>query len=58
MTNFITHPFAKMNNRSIVKNTRIRKHLANFKSPPPLPPLPFHVDFIAARPLNEFAFDF
>lgn len=62
MTNFITHPFAKMNNRSIVKNHENPQTLGKFQDPspppPPLPPLPFHVDFIVARPLNEFAFDF
>ena len=38
MTNFITHPFAKMNNRSIVKNHENPQTLGKFQDPSPPPP--------------------
>ena len=40
MTNFITHPFAKMNNRSIVKNHENPQTLGKFQDPSPPPPPP------------------
>ena len=35
MTNFITHPFAKMNNRLIVKNHENPQTLGKFQDPSP-----------------------